>query len=66
MGNKEFNVGCFSFNNVINLRRYPTVDVVRVVFLFISYEQNTKDYKTYSNKYCMSKTKINLGDKENG
>ena len=33
MGNKEISVGCFSFNNVINLRRYPTVDVVRVVFL---------------------------------
>ena len=64
MGNKEISVSCFSFNNVINLRRYPTVDVVRVVFLLYHMNNTLKTIK--HTPISMSKTKINLGDKENG
>ena len=45
MGNKEISVGYFSFNNVINLRRYPTVDVVRVVFLLYHMNKIPKTIK---------------------
>ena len=33
MGNKEFNVGIFSFSDGINLSMFPIVEVVKEVFL---------------------------------
>ena len=61
MGNKEISVGCFSFNNVINLRRYPTVDVVRVVFL-LYHMNNTKTIK--HTPISMIKLKLIWGTKK--
>ena len=46
MGNKESNVGIFSFNDGINLSKFPIVEVVKEVFSFIPYEKNSYDYGT--------------------
>ena len=46
IGNKESNVGIFSFSDGINLSMFPIVEVVKEVFLFIPYEKNSYDYGT--------------------
>ena len=51
MGNKESNVGIFSFNDGINLSIFPIVEEVKVSFSFIPYEKNSYDYGTYASKY---------------
>ena len=51
MGNKESNVGIFSFNDGINLSIFPIVEEVKEVFSFIPYEKDSYDYGSYVSKY---------------
>ena len=46
MGNKESKVGIFSFNDGINLSRFPIVEGSEGSLPFIPYEENSYDYGT--------------------
>ena len=64
MGNKEFRVGFFSVIDEISLLKFPTVDVVRVVFLLYYMKSIPKAIK--HTPVIISKAKINLGDNVKG
>ena len=64
MGNKESNVGIFSFKDGIRLCRFPMAKVVKEVFLF--YHINIIPMIIVDRPTNISNAKINLGDIENG
>ena len=64
MGNKEFKDGFFSVNDGISLCKFPTVDVVRVVFLL--YHMNSMLKTIKHTPVITSNAKISVGDKEKG
>ena len=64
MGNKEFKVGFFSVNDGISLLKFPTVDIVKVVFLLYHMKSIPKTIKHMP--VNIRKTKINLGDNVKG
>ena len=64
MGNKESKVGIFSFNDGINLSRFPIVEVVKEVFLLYQIKRTpmTMVHKPVST----SRASISFDDIENG
>ena len=64
MGNKESKEGIFSFNDGINLSRFPTVEVVKVVFLL--YQMKRIPMIKVHRPVSINRANINFGDIENG
>ena len=64
MGNKESNVGIFSFNDGINLSMFPIVEVVKEVFLL--YHMKRIPMTMVHIPVSTNRTNINFGDIENG
>ena len=64
MGNKESKEGIFSFNDSINLIRFPIVEVVKEVSLLYQMKRipMTKVHRLVS----INRANINFGDIENG
>ena len=64
MGNKESNVGIFSFKDGMRLCRFPIAEVVKEVFLL--YHMNTIPMIIVNRPISSNNAKINLGDIKNG
>ena len=64
MGNKESKVGIFSFNDGINLSRFPIVEVVKEVFLF--YQMKRIPMIMVHKPVSTNRVNISFGDIENG
>ena len=64
MGNKESNVGIFSFNDGINLSKFPIVEVVKEVFLF--YHMKRIPMAMVHMPVSTNRVSISFGDIENG
>ena len=64
MGNKEFNVGTFSFKEGTSLTKFPTVEDVREAFLL--YHMKIIPMAITHMPTDTNNAKISLGDNENG
>ena len=64
MGNKESNVGIFSFNDGINLSMFPIVEVVKEVFLL--YHMKRIPMAMVHIPVSTSRVNISFGDIKNG
>ena len=64
MGNKESNVEIFSFNDGINLSKFPIVEVVKEVFLL--YHMKRIPMTMVHIPVSTSRANISFGDIENG
>ena len=64
MGNKESKVGIFSFNDGINLSRFPIVEVVKEVFLL--YQMKRIPMTMVHRPVSTNRANISFGDIENG
>ena len=64
MGNKESNVGIFSFSDGINLSMFPIVEVVKEVFLL--YHMKRIPMTMVQIPVSINRANINFGDIENG
>ena len=64
MGNKESKVGIFSFNDGINLSKFPIVEEVKEVFLL--YQMKRMPMIKVHKPMVTKRAKINFGDNEKG
>ena len=64
MGNKESKVGIFSFNDGINLSKFPIVEVVKEVFLL--YQMKRIPTTMVHRPVSTNRANISFGDIENG
>ena len=64
MGNKESNVGIFSFSDGINLSMFPIVEVVKEVFLL--YHMKRIPMTMVPEPVSTNRANISFGDIENG
>ena len=64
MGNKESNVGIFSFSDGINLSMFPIVEVVKEVFLLCHMKRIPMTMVHIP--VSTNRANINFGDIENG
>ena len=64
MGNKESNVGIFSFNDGINLSKLPIVEGVKEVFLL--YHMKRIPMTMVHRPVSANRANINFGDIKNG
>ena len=64
MGNKESKVGIFSFNDGINLSRFPNVEVVKEVFHL--YHMKRIPIIMVHKPVSTNRANISFGDIENG
>ena len=64
MDNKEFNVGIFSFNDGINLSKFPIVEEVKEVFLL--YHMKRIPMTMVYTPVSTNRDNMSFGDIENG
>ena len=64
MGNKESSVGNFSFNDGINLSKFPIVEEVKEVFLL--YHMKRIPMTIVHTPVSINRANVSFGDIENG